>query len=172
MDLYAEEGLYKLSVAGICKKAGLHRSTFYLHYETIDEVIKEVEDELLEQMYYYSDSTNFPLDILQKMNKEEILAENRRALTDYYNWMFSKRNYFNPLLSEDGDIRFLATFEKHLHDTHEHLSDLFHLNFDSEYALDYVSGGTFRTLVRWLRDGDISVEELVKLQTDQFLGGL
>ena len=169
MALYAQDGLYKISVTGICKMAGLHRSTFYLYYETIDEVIEEVETELLEQMYYYSDKTDFSSVKQKDMGKEDVLAFSRQILADYYTWMYSMRNYFNPLLSENGDIRFLASFEKHLHDTHERLSVQLNLNFDNDYALDYFSGGTFRTLVRWLKAGDISVEELVKLQTEQFL---
>ena len=38
-----------ITVKEICEKAGVNRSTFYLHYETIDDLLMESIDYLLNE---------------------------------------------------------------------------------------------------------------------------
>jgi len=41
VDILREKGLEYVTVKEICEKAGVNRSTFYLHYETIDDLLTE-----------------------------------------------------------------------------------------------------------------------------------
>lgn len=40
INLLEEKGLEYISVKEICEKAGVNRSTFYLHYETIGDLLE------------------------------------------------------------------------------------------------------------------------------------
>ena len=40
-----------ISVKEVCEKAGVNRSTFYLHYETMDDLLKE-SIELINKRFY------------------------------------------------------------------------------------------------------------------------
>ena len=46
MDTMPKE---KITVTLLCKEADINRGTFYLHYETIDDVWKDIENELFEE---------------------------------------------------------------------------------------------------------------------------
>lgn len=46
VTLINEIGLEKITVSKLCKKADINRSTFYLHYENIDDLIQSIESEL------------------------------------------------------------------------------------------------------------------------------
>lgn len=46
VSLINEVGLENITVSSLCKKADINRSTFYLHYENIDDLIQSIESEL------------------------------------------------------------------------------------------------------------------------------
>lgn len=66
-ELLEEEELKSISVRMICEKADLNRSTFYLHYETIDDLLKEYTEEYMSRIW---DSTS---GILQESDYRHIL---------------------------------------------------------------------------------------------------
>lgn len=47
MRMYAQEGLDRITVKGLCAAVPVARTTFYAHYRNVDDVLAEVEDELL-----------------------------------------------------------------------------------------------------------------------------
>lgn len=49
IDLLDSKSYDKVSVSALCKQAGIVRSTFYVYFSDIYEVIQEIEDELLQK---------------------------------------------------------------------------------------------------------------------------
>ena len=41
LELLGKKDYAYITVKEICEKAGVNRSTFYLHYETVDDLLKE-----------------------------------------------------------------------------------------------------------------------------------
>lgn len=52
-----ENDLKYVSVRTICERADLHRSTFYLHYETIEDLIKEYTEEVMSKVWNPSENS-------------------------------------------------------------------------------------------------------------------
>ena len=50
ISLYIKNGMSGITVNAVAKKAGCNRCTFYNHYETLQELLKEIEDEIIEQL--------------------------------------------------------------------------------------------------------------------------
>lgn len=50
LELLQEKPLSKINVKELCAKADVNRSTFYDHYENIDYLIREVEEEMADQI--------------------------------------------------------------------------------------------------------------------------
>lgn len=50
LELLQEKPLSKINVKELCAKADVNRSTFYDHYENIDYLIQEVEEEMADQI--------------------------------------------------------------------------------------------------------------------------
>ena len=42
----------RLSITDICKVADINRSTFYMHYEDVNQLVREIEDDLLDCIPY------------------------------------------------------------------------------------------------------------------------
>ena len=58
MLLFQQNDYQKISVTMLCNQAGLHRSTFYLYYNSIDEVLREIENDILKEIQRYADKMN------------------------------------------------------------------------------------------------------------------
>ncbi len=72
----------KITVNKICEACGIHRSTFYFYYESIDDVLKEIEDrlftELTEILSDKNRSENDSLTVMMELR--QMFRENRKFL--------------------------------------------------------------------------------------------
>lgn len=50
IKLLTKHSLMQISVKKLCQEAGIGRSTFYSHYSNIDELLKEIEDDLVKEL--------------------------------------------------------------------------------------------------------------------------
>jgi len=123
IDLLKKKPFEYITVSEICETAGVNRSTFYLHYETIGELLEETARYLIDDFlaYFGDDMHTVPLNLAGcelgelnficeeyltpyltyiKENKEVFstaLANiNNFGLEKIYKWMFE--NFFNPIL--------------------------------------------------------------------------
>lgn len=53
LEILEKKDLEYITVKEICKKANVNRSTFYLHYETIYDLLNESADYVLEMFFEY-----------------------------------------------------------------------------------------------------------------------
>ena len=50
IDLICEKPLSDITVTDLCARADVNRSTFYLHYMGVHELLEEIEDAILERI--------------------------------------------------------------------------------------------------------------------------
>ena len=50
LDLLDQRPIDKISITELCEHAGINRSTFYAHYESVRDVIAEIESEITEKV--------------------------------------------------------------------------------------------------------------------------
>lgn len=63
LELLEEKPLEKITVTDIAKRADVNRGTFYRHYDSVNDVISELQDTLIEQMDQYFASLDAPLGV-------------------------------------------------------------------------------------------------------------
>ena len=101
-ELLQEMPKERITVKALCERADLNRSTFYLHYETLDDLICELEqawiDEHFQNLGYVGEddvTTAFILRLLTRMKANRTLF--RRLLDDPHFvalYARSMRSYF------------------------------------------------------------------------------
>lgn len=141
-----------ITVKEICEKAGVNRSTFYLHYETVDDLLKEsltymfskfkekydcnseikIDSDSLNDLYLIT-----PAYILPYL---EFLAENKRifmtavkkpvvfGVMKHFHEMYSK--VFNPILERFGVEQ-----------------------CERKYVLAYHMSGMYAIMIEWVKGG-------------------
>lgn len=76
-----------ITVKEICEKAGVNRSTFYLHYDTIDDLLQEcIENSNKEFMSYFPKNNEF-FENFNKMNNSELIFITHEYLNPYLNYI-------------------------------------------------------------------------------------
>nr|WP_320131377.1 TetR-like C-terminal domain-containing protein [uncultured Holophaga sp.] len=51
LGLYAKRGLKRMNIKMLCLAIPIARTTFYAHYESLEDVLAEIEDDLIGEMY-------------------------------------------------------------------------------------------------------------------------
>ena len=53
IQLLSEEKFENISISKLCKRAGINRGTFYLHYEDKYQMIDSFKSEIISQLYIF-----------------------------------------------------------------------------------------------------------------------
>lgn len=61
LELLNEKPLEKITVTDIANRADLNRGTFYLHYDSVNDVVSELQDELITQLDEYFANLEIPI---------------------------------------------------------------------------------------------------------------
>ena len=102
-DLIRENKTTKVSVSDIARKADIDRKTFYLHFDSVDQVLEKYIDErvtyidsLLEENNYFSDPFDVEkvYSIMEMVQKDDIKFLSLISKSDTYNelWIRIQRS--------------------------------------------------------------------------------
>lgn len=166
MELIMEKNFAEITVKEIASRADISRRTFYMHYNSIDDILDEMNKELSErvnQLFYSHDFTHAQMDDIKSLFAELNEILNR-------NYAFYKR-----LCSLDSYGFFVQMLNQVLRDIiSSTLEQTFHLDDTAKYAYsEYFSGGIIALYVNWLRtDSDLSLDQLVDIAADITYGGI
>lgn len=142
----------KITVSEITKLAGIERKTFYLHYSCIEDVYKDLENHI----------------------EEDLEVEARKIIDDpnfqfkniYYNMNVVINNnlgFFKAIAKNDSYSFLLHSFEKILSNA---ICEIALKVYDVKsqrvkYYADFFAAGMLKIYVEWLRDEiDLSLDEL------------
>ena len=83
-----------ISVKEVCARAGVNRSTFYLHYESMDDLLNETI-EMINNKFYSSFQSHIKItnNILRK-DKKELIFINETFLVPYLNFILENKKLF------------------------------------------------------------------------------
>lgn len=161
MKIYSQKNYFNITVKEICQEAGVHRSTFYLHYENIDSLLREIEDILLEQIKDVSNPLN-------RYNFNNNFSKKMYFNDDMYNLLYfyqKNRDYVIPLLSVNGNQYFSKKLKEIIIKSFVESLNKSQVSFgkNQEYILIYLSSGIIDTIYAWLKNNDKSIEEITEL---------
>lgn len=101
--LLEEKDFAYITVKEICERAGVNRSTFYLHYETVNDLLSEsaryIIDKLIENMP--QDSAEF-IEKIQTRPLEELHLITPEYLSPYLNFIKDHRRIFRTAVEQSS----------------------------------------------------------------------
>lgn len=156
LRLMKDKSVEQITAVELAKEAGVSRASFYRYYDSIDDVLIEMEDDIIEGMrdcsrYYISQ----PFDI----NRLDEPYPAFLAITEY---IYKNKEYFLSLTGVHGDRRFVRKW-------HSLLKEFYagKLSFEGirvqelDFYIEFVIGGNDSTLHYWLeKRPDLSVEKI------------
>ena len=92
-----------ITIKEICTKAGVNRSTFYLHYESISDLIEETMNYINKKFVdYFNENSKDFIEKIKYSPLEELKLVERRYLNPYLNFIrdnkkIFKASFHNPI---------------------------------------------------------------------------
>ena len=168
-QLMKTKSVNKISVRELTDLVEINRGTFYLHYKDIFDLLEQIEAELCEEFEEMLNQTTI-----------KSLGDSMYVFLSICLFLEKNKALCNQLLSENGDISFLAKIKKIIsdkcfHDFPEKFMESIVTKADILYIVSYFESGTVGILKYWLADESAnrkSPEDMAKLLQAMFAEGL
>ena len=95
-----------ITVKEICEKAGVNRSTFYLHYETIDDLVNEAMENVNKRFltYFTRNEADFASKIDEK-KLEDLVFITQDYLIPYLQFIYENKKVYRASFRNPNDMQ-------------------------------------------------------------------
>lgn len=161
-----------ITIKEICAKAGVNRSTFYLHYENTTDLLNECLDNLNHE-FYSSCYQNKKLNVNSESLDDLILIK-KEYLIPYLEFVKSHRSLFKAVYNQPYVFQSDAVFNKMFENIFNPILNRFGFaKKDNEYIIEYYIKGVISPVMKWANNGceeDVEhIEKLIEECTGQYL---
>ena len=103
--LLEEKDLGYITVKEICRQAGVNRSTFYLHYETIADLVDEALEMINRRfLSYFPQQGEDVLGNLGSRNRDELVLVTREYLLPYLRFIRDNKKVYRAAFRNPGSM--------------------------------------------------------------------
>lgn len=176
LALLEQKDFEYITVKEICEKAKVNRSTFYLHYETIGDLLAEsvsyINENFLNCFPQGADS------IAQRLNEaslDELYLLTPKYLIPYLSYIEENKKLFLTAIQNPTILQLQNSYEKMFRYVLEPIMQRFNIpEEERKYLLTFYVGGSIAIVKEWLRRdctdpadrvAKIIMERVVRLKT-------
>ena len=154
LKLLEKKDFAYITVKEICEKAGVNRSTFYLHYETVNDLLEEsaryIIDRFIEAMPH--DTTEFMAN-LQTRPLEELYLVTPEYLTPYLNYIKAHRRIFRTTVEQASALGMNDAYLRRNRHVFTPILDRFHIPpSEQKYLMPFYINGLMGIIHTWLKE--------------------
>ena len=166
ISLLKKKSFDYITISEICETAGVNRSTFYLHYETVGDLLEETTRYLLDDFLSY-----FSIDIqsvalnLTNCELNELLFVSDKYLTPYFTYIKDHKEVFGTALLHNKTLGFDDVYKRMFDNIFNPILDRFNYpQSDRPYVMMYYLCGINAIVSEWLKNKcDKSIEEISEI---------
>ena len=152
VELLKEKDFKYISVKEICAKAGVNRTTFYLHYETIADLVNETLEQTMRQF-----QESFPIKPeefvprIEKAPLQDLVLISREYLRPYLTFVQAHQPLYQAAFENPAALN----TEKHIEDVYQYvllpILDRFRGPEEEQvYMMDFFIYGCMAIVRRWV----------------------
>lgn len=140
-----------ITVKEICSKAGVNRSTFYLHYETIDDLLQETIEYIKKQFFNSFNGAQLNKEIINRSSLEELVLITPEYLTPYLQFLKNNKNVFILINKKPTLFNSEMIFEKMYKELFIPILNKFDVAKENQvYVFEFYFKGVFAIITKWL----------------------
>ncbi|ADU32022.1 TetR/AcrR family transcriptional regulator [Evansella cellulosilytica] len=155
MNILKEKPISNITIKEICEGADINRSTFYSHFSSQYDLLKQIEDEIMNDVNDTLSHYNY--------NKDDEALQMTVKVLEYVK---ENSDVCEVLFSEHGDVHFQRRVMMLAHE-HTMKSILARSDIEhevSQYASLFTISGSIHVVQRWLKNGmDTPPKELAEI---------
>lgn len=154
LELLAKKDFAYITVKEICEKAGVNRSTFYLHYETIGDLLEESAKHIIDR--FVDCMPQNTVDFLEKLNDrplEELYLITHEYLIPYLNYIKEHRRVFRTTLEQASALKMDEAYLALNRHIFTPILERFHVPpEDRAYMMSFYISGLIAVINEWLKN--------------------
>ena len=155
-----------ITVSEICKEAGVNRSTFYLHYETIGDLLQETTRYLLDDfLAYFSTDTKAIALNLADCELNDLIFICDKYLSPYLSYVKDHKEIFGTALLYNQTLGFEDVYKRMFDNIFNPILERFQYTpSNRQYVMMYYLNGVNAIILEWLRNScDKSIQEIAEI---------
>lgn len=151
--LLEQKDLEYITVKEICQQAGVNRSTFYLHYETISDLVNEAVERINERfLSYFPQRAEEFLAGLSCRAREDLILVTRAYLIPYLNFIRDNKKVYRAAFRNPSDMQAHTRYEHLKLHILEPILERFNIpEAQRPYRIAYYVEGIIAIVREWLR---------------------
>ncbi|MGN1278717.1 MAG: TetR/AcrR family transcriptional regulator [Candidatus Onthovivens sp.] len=151
-----------ITIKEICRIASVNRSTFYLHYENMNDLLEETIRSLNSSFNLHFKSKENENTIIFKDNLEDLLLINDENLIPYLNFIKENKNIYKVLKNHPELFNANKTYEEMFRKIFVPIMKRFGLDEKwHKYLMDFYISGLTSIILDWVYDDcKIPVQEV------------
>lgn len=166
LSLLEKKDLTYITVKEICEAAGVNRSTFYLHYETIGDLLTESVQQMNEQFLAYmkQDSKGF-VDKINSCPLDELFLVTPKYLVPYLSYIKEHKRLFRTAMENAVVLDTVNTYRRLYNYVFMPILERYGVpECDRSYMMAFHVRGLMAIITHWLsEDCTDSIEHVISV---------
>ena len=154
-----------ITVKEICEKAGVNRSTFYLHYENTYDLLVETISMINKRFYASFVGENF--DGIKNAQDSSFFIT-KDYLIPYLNFVKENKRVFKLIHDKPHLFEYEKTLKGMYNEIFTKILDKYNVSeVDKKYVFAYYTQGTLAIIMKWVEDDcDTEIDKITDLVID------
>lgn len=159
-----------ISIKEICEKAGVNRSTFYLHYDNTDDLLKETVETINKRFFEGFEKERIPKADVKSADKNNLFLITPVYLKPYLVFVRDNKKLYKLIHSKPDLFQSEKAFNIMYTELFQPILDKFEVKKENQpYVFEYYSKGLIAMIMKWVDlDFEKPIDELIEIITDTF----
>lgn len=162
-----------ITIKEICDRAGVNRSTFYLHYENISDLLKETTRYIIDKhlAYYEIDQKRISLQF-ETCKHEELLFITNEYLVPYLTFIKDNQRLFKVSIKQFNSLNMDEVYGRMFKHVFNPILERFNVpEKERAYVMKFYLTGVFAIVMEWLeKNCSDDMATVIKVITDCVMG--
>lgn len=166
ISLLEEKAFEYITISELCKRARVNRSTFYLHYENMVDLLNETARFLLDGFKeYFGDKQKDIAGRIKENTLEELIFISDEYLRPYLTYIKENKSVFSTILTHSVSFGFNEIFKRLYENIFNPILERYNYPIaDRQYAMMFYLNGITAIVKEWLKDGcEKTIEEVSQI---------
>ena len=167
IQLLEKKDIEYIAIKEICNKAGVNRSTFYLHYENINDLVEETMDYINKKfMDYFNEDTKKFIEKIKNSELEELKLIEKKYLTPYLTFVKENKKIFKASFNNPSGMKATNKYNHLKYYILNPILDRFNIDENEKsYLLAFYINGIMAIIKEWIttdcKDSIIDIENII-----------
>lgn len=164
LTLLEKKDFAYITVKEICENAEVNRSTFYLHYETLEDLLSESVEYMNEQfLAYMKQDTGVFMTKIKECPIDKLYLITPEYLTPYLNYIKKQKRLFLTAIKNTKALRLEESYDKMFQFVFEPILERYQVPAGNRrYIMTFYIQGLMAIITQWLKnDCKESIEQII-----------